>query len=44
MDIVISFDKNYVMPAGVMLTSLFENNKGSDIHIHALCNGGGYIY
>lgn len=36
MDIVISFDENYVMPAGVMLTSLFENNKVTNIHIHAL--------
>lgn len=41
MDIVISFDENYSMPAGVMLTSLFENNKDSNIHIHVLLNGSG---
>lgn len=36
MDIVIAFNEDYVMPAGVMLCSLFENNKAEDIHIHAL--------
>ena len=36
MDIVISLDKNYLMPAGVMLYSLFENNKEDSIIVHAL--------
>ena len=36
MDIVIAFNEEFVMPAGVMLCSLFENNKAEDIHIHAL--------
>ena len=36
MDIVIAFNERFVMPAGVMLCSLFENNKKEDIHIHAL--------
>jgi len=44
MDIAISFDKNYLMPAGVMLTSLFENNKDTDIHIHVMYNGGGEAF
>lgn len=39
MDIVCSTDSNYVMPTGVMLTSLFENNKGDDIRVHLLHNG-----
>ena len=41
MEIVIAFDRNYAMPAGVMLTSLFENNKNTTIHVHILLNGGG---
>ena len=36
MDIVINFSPNYVMPAGVMLSSLFENNKDEQITVHAL--------
>lgn len=41
MDIVVSFDSNYLMPVGVMLTSLFENNKGIDINVHALLSSVG---
>lgn len=36
MEIVIAFNEKYLIPAGVMLCSLFENNKADDIHIHAL--------
>jgi lipopolysaccharide biosynthesis glycosyltransferase len=36
MDIVICINKQYLMPAGVMLCSLFENNKEEQINIHAL--------
>lgn len=39
MDIVCSADNNYVMPTGIMLTSLFENNKESEIRIHLLDGG-----
>ena len=38
MEIVIAFNERFLMPAGVMLCSLFENNKAEDIHIHALLN------
>lgn len=41
MEIVLAFDRNYVMPAGIMLTSLFENNKNTTIHVHILFNGDG---
>lgn len=36
MDIVCSTDSKYIMPTGVMLTSLFENNKGEVVHVHLL--------
>lgn len=36
MDIVCNIDNQYVKYCTVMLTSLFENNKGEDIHIHIL--------
>ena len=39
MEIVCCTDDNYVMPTGVMLTSLFENNKGEDIRVHLFHNG-----
>lgn len=39
MDIACSTDNGYVMPTGVMLTSLFENNKDADITIHVLDGG-----
>lgn len=39
MEIVCSTDNNYVMPTGVMLTSLFENNKGENICVHVLDGG-----
>ena len=39
MEIATCFDKNYLMPAGVMLTSLFENNPGTAFHVHALVLG-----
>ena len=41
MEIVISLDENYLMPAGVLLTSLFENNKSHEVRIHALIGRGG---
>ena len=44
MDIVICFSPNYVLPAGVMLCSLFENNKEEEIIVHALLSQeGDYI-
>ena len=39
MDIVCNIDNNYTKYCAVMLTSLFENNKGEDIKIHVLGNG-----
>ena len=36
MDIVCNIDNQYVKYCTVMITSLFENNKGEDIHIHIL--------
>lgn len=38
-EIVCSTDDNYIMPTGVMLTSLFENNKGINFNIHLLHGG-----
>lgn len=38
-EIVCSTDDKYVMPTGVMLTSLFENNKGECVNIHLLHGG-----
>lgn len=39
MDIVCSTDICYVMQTGIMLTSLFENNREADIRVHVLHNG-----
>lgn len=39
MDIVFSADTNYIMPAGVMMTSVSLNNKDADITFHALIDG-----
>lgn len=39
MNIVCVTDNNYVQHCGVMLTSLFENNKGEEIHIYLLTEG-----
>ncbi len=39
MNIILATDDNYVMPAGVMLTSLFENNKEEAISVHLLHGG-----
>lgn len=39
MEIVCSTDNNYVMPTGVMLTSLFENNPEENIRVHVLDGG-----
>lgn len=36
MDIVFSADTNYIMPAGVMMTSVCINNQDADITFHAL--------
>ena len=41
MDIVICINKQYLMPAGVMLCSLFENNKEERITVHAMLGEGG---
>lgn len=41
MDIVICINEQYLMPAGVMLCSLFENNEEERITIHALLGDGG---
>lgn len=38
LEIVVTTDKNYVMPCGVMLLSLCENNKNNDITIHIICD------
>ena len=39
MEIVCSTDNCYVMQTGIMLTSLFENNREADIRVHVLHNG-----
>ena len=39
MDIVCSTDCCYVMQTGIMLTSLFENNREADIRVPVLHNG-----
>lgn len=39
MNIVCASDDNYVQHCGVMLTSLFENNKGEEIHVYLLTEG-----
>ena len=36
MEIVCSTDNNYVMPTGVMMCSLCENNRGEQVHFHVL--------
>lgn len=36
MDIVFCTDNNYVMPCGIAITSLLENNKDEDITIHII--------
>lgn len=41
LDVVFSCDENYVMPAGVMLCSLFENNQDALIRVHGLYRGKG---
>lgn len=40
MEILISLNDNYLLPAGVLLCSLFENNKGEIVNVH-LCLGDG---
>lgn len=35
-EILVSTDNNYVMPTGVMLTSLFENNKNTNVGVHVM--------
>lgn len=44
MNIVCASDDNYVQHCGVMLTSLFENNKGEEIHIYILTEGLSNVY
>lgn len=39
MNIACATDNNYVQHCGVMLASLFENNKGEEIHIYLLTEG-----
>ncbi len=41
MEIVCATDSCYVMQTGIMLTSLFENNRGENIRVHLLHNGIG---
>lgn len=36
MEIVCSTDSNYIMPTGIMLTSLFESNRGEVVNVHLL--------
>ena len=38
MNIVCCIDRNYVMPAGVMITSVCLNNAEADITFHVVCN------
>ena len=40
MDFFISLNENYLMPAGVLMKSLFENNKGEEVNVY-LCLGNG---
>ena len=41
MDIAICINENYLMPSGVMLCSLFENNEEEQIVVHALLGKDG---
>ena len=36
MDILCSTDNNYIIPTGIMLTSLLVNNTNSDVSIHVM--------
>ena len=36
MEIVCSTDIKYIMPTGIMLTSLFESNRGEVVNVHLL--------
>lgn len=38
MDIVVCADANYIMPCGIMMTSLCENNKNENILFHFIVN------
>lgn len=38
MDIVACTDKNYIMPCGVMLYSIYKNNKSEKITFHIICD------
>lgn len=42
--IAITIDKNYVVPAAVMLHSLLLNNNPKDVHIHVILNFDSYTY
>lgn len=45
MDILICLDENYLMPTEIMLHSLFVNNKGESITVHAMISGNGdYVW
>ncbi|WP_167852104.1 glycosyltransferase family 8 protein [Hymenobacter elongatus] len=39
MHIAIAFDENYLTPVYVLLASLFENNQGESITVHAIATG-----
>ena len=39
MDVLCSTDNQFIMPTGVMLTSLFENNSDEEINVHILHDG-----
>ena len=43
MDIVCCLDKDYLMPLGVMIYSLCENNKNEDITFHIVHNNLTYL-
>ncbi len=36
MDIAVCLDKNFVMPTGIMMTSVCENNMGEDLMFHVI--------
>ncbi|EAS6016775.1 glycosyltransferase family 8 protein, partial [Salmonella enterica] len=39
LDIALCFDHGFIMPAGVAIYSIIENNKDIDLHFHLLISG-----
>ncbi|EHV5038935.1 glycosyltransferase family 8 protein, partial [Salmonella enterica subsp. enterica serovar Muenchen] len=39
LDIALCFDHVFIMPAGVAIYSIIENNKDIDLHFHLLISG-----